>query len=53
VLVADGPGATVHDDGEADTLTGNNGLDWFFANLNGAVLDVITDLDEDEETDDV
>jgi Ca2+-binding RTX toxin-like protein len=29
VLVA---GVTVHDDGDADTLTGNQGQDWFFAN---------------------
>jgi autotransporter-associated beta strand protein len=35
---------TVHDDAAADTLTGNGGLDWFFANLGpGGVLDHITD----------
>jgi hypothetical protein len=38
-------GTTVHDDGAADTLTGNAGLDWFFANLGpGGVKDTITDL---------
>jgi autotransporter-associated beta strand protein len=37
-------GTTVHDDAVADTLTGNGGLDWFFANLGpGGVLDHITD----------
>jgi hypothetical protein len=37
-------GTTVHDDGVADTLTGNGGLDWFFANLGPTgVLDHITD----------
>lgn len=32
-LTTDGPGATVHDDGAADTLQGDAGRDWFFANL--------------------
>jgi hypothetical protein len=37
-------GTTVHDDGVADTLTGNGGQDWFFANLGPTgVLDHITD----------
>jgi hypothetical protein len=37
-------GTTVHDDGAADTLTGNASQDWFFANLGpGGVLDHITD----------
>jgi Ca2+-binding RTX toxin-like protein len=37
-------GTTVKVDMLADTLTGNAGLDWFFANLGpGGVLDAITD----------
>jgi uncharacterized delta-60 repeat protein/CSLREA domain-containing protein len=36
---------TVFDDGSQDTLTGNTGQDWFFANLLGAgAKDKITDL---------
>jgi hypothetical protein len=38
-------GSTVFDDNATDTLTGNAGLDWFFANLGPAgTLDTITDL---------
>ncbi len=38
-------GTTVNDDGVADRMTGNLGLDWFFANRGpGGVLDTITDL---------
>src|SRR5262249_11827547 len=37
------PDATVFDDGDADKLTGSSGQDWFFANLDGATLDTITD----------
>jgi hypothetical protein len=44
VLQTDGAGATVFDDGAADVLTGSQGQDWFFANLNSGVLDCITDL---------
>src|SRR5262249_5018182 len=33
VLETDGPEATVSDDGAADVLTGSEGQDWFFANL--------------------
>ena len=29
------PAAQVHDDGVKDVLTGSEGLDWFFANLDG------------------
>jgi Ca2+-binding RTX toxin-like protein len=36
---------TVHDDGVVDTLTGNAGLDWFFAGSN----DKITDLQPGEQ----
>lgn len=36
---------TVFDDGSADVLTGNDGIDWFFANLLGSgIKDKITDL---------
>src|SRR5205823_1862977 len=36
---------TVFDDGSADVLTGNDGIDWFFANLFGSgIKDKITDL---------
>jgi hypothetical protein len=45
-------GATVYDDGAADTLQGNGGRDWFFANLDAGVLDAITDLGNDEGNDD-
>ena len=45
-LVADGPGATVFDDGAADTLTGGNDRDWFFANRDGGVKDDLPDLDD-------
>lgn len=42
-------GPTVFDDDSADVLTGNQGIDWFFANLNGSgVLDTITDLRANE-----
>ncbi|HMC66421.1 MAG TPA: PKD domain-containing protein, partial [Gemmataceae bacterium] len=40
---------TVLDDGAADVLTGKAGLDWFFANIQGAgTLDNITDLGKQE-----
>lgn len=35
---------TVFDDGAVDKLTGNSGQDWFFANVEGAQKDKITDL---------
>ena len=52
VLQASGPGATVFDDSAADKLTGSSGRDWFFANLDGGVLDEIVDLAGSEEGDD-
>jgi hypothetical protein len=39
----------VFDDAAADLLTGSSGIDWFFANLDGGVLDTITDLGDDED----
>jgi hypothetical protein len=47
-LLASGPERTVFDDAEADELTGSAGRDWFFANLDGGVLDRITDWHNDE-----
>lgn len=50
ILDADGPNATVHDDGNNDMLTGSAGYDWFFANLfldcgdDANIKDKITDL---------
>jgi hypothetical protein len=38
----------VYDDGAADTLTGSEGLDWFFANVDFGVKDKITDLSAKE-----
>ena len=42
-LRADGPAANVFDDGAVDKLTGSNGRDWFFANLDSGVRDKLTD----------
>jgi hypothetical protein len=42
----DGVNQTVFEDNDADTLTGSQGQDWFFANRvadNGGVLDRVTD----------
>jgi hypothetical protein len=36
VSVGGGPAVTVWDDGVKDTLQGQKGLDWFFADLDGA-----------------
>lgn len=51
-LRAEGPGATVFDDGARDVLTGSAGQDWFFASLAAdtpsEVRDRITDLHADE-----
>jgi Ca2+-binding RTX toxin-like protein len=47
-LTADGSDATVVDDDARDILTGSAGEDWFFANLEGGVLDKITDLNDEE-----
>jgi Ca2+-binding RTX toxin-like protein len=38
-LAAGGPQATVFDDGDKDTLQGDNGRDWFFADLDGKPSD--------------
>ena len=46
------PGLTVTDDNVEDKLTGDSGLDWFFANADGVVKDKITDLSGSEFTDD-
>ncbi len=42
--------ATVFDDGSLDTLTGNAGLDWFFADLDGSggVADLIGAMNNNE-----
>ncbi|MCI0684887.1 MAG: Ig-like domain-containing protein [Gemmataceae bacterium] len=47
-LIGDGPGATVHDDGAQDRLSGDKGRDWFFANLDCGVRDCLTDLKNNE-----
>lgn len=53
-LAVDGPSATVHDDNAKDTLTGDAGRDWFFANLvldpddDATKKDKITDLSANE-----
>ncbi|MBI3411511.1 MAG: hypothetical protein HY040_24550 [Planctomycetes bacterium] len=47
-LIASGPQATVFEDGETDTMTGGSGRDWFFAQLAGAPMDWITDLNKHE-----
>jgi Ca2+-binding RTX toxin-like protein len=39
---------TVFDDGVVDILTGNAGLDWFFANVDTGVKDKVTDLVQPE-----
>jgi hypothetical protein len=52
-LVTDGPQATVIDDGSADVLTGMEGQDWFFAQLDAETLDKITDLKAIELADDL
>jgi serine/threonine protein kinase len=43
-----GTAPTVYDDAAKDVLTGSEGQDWFFANLETGVLDKITDLHADE-----
>jgi predicted NAD-dependent protein-ADP-ribosyltransferase YbiA (DUF1768 family) len=44
--------ATVFDDGERDTIWGDQGTDWFFANLVGGVLDDLRDRARGESNDD-
>ena len=40
----DGASQTVFNDNDVDTLTGSQGIDWFFANHHGpGVLDILTD----------
>ncbi len=41
-------GWTVFDDSKADTLTGGSGTDWFFANKDTGIVDVITDKSSGE-----
>jgi hypothetical protein len=36
-------GATVHDDGVSDELSGGGGLDWYFAQLTGPHKDKMKD----------
>jgi Ca2+-binding RTX toxin-like protein len=50
VLRADGIDATVFDDDAEDVLTGSDGQDWFFVNVDapGQVTDKVTDLGADE-----
>jgi autotransporter-associated beta strand protein len=50
VVLNDG---TVHDDGCMDLLTGLAGRDWFFANREGGVRDVVIDLQGNEDWNDV
>lgn len=53
---AAGRAATVNDDGDADTLTGDQGLDWFLFNAdgeNGSKKDKATDLSAAEFADDL
>ena len=42
------PNTNVIDDGSRDVLTGSEGYDWFFADLDGQVKDMITDLSDAE-----
>ena|GEM_PF-3423790 len=49
-LVAD---TTVHDDSAIDRLTGSAGSDWFLANVDFGVKDIITDLNGNEIVTDV
>ena len=47
---------TVFDDNEVDTLWGDSGTDWFFANIlgdRGNVLDIIKDRSNNESADDI
>ena len=50
VLVGDDGGTqTVFNDTDVDTLTGNGGVDWFFANQNGTgAIDIVTDKTANE-----
>ena len=46
-------GATVFDDGVADTLTGSQGTDWFIFNNDSGVTDNATDAKKQETTTDI
>jgi Ca2+-binding RTX toxin-like protein len=52
-LTVGGPDTTVLDDNAIDTLSGNAGQDWFFANLDADFRDVLTDVKRDEARDDL
>ena len=58
-LKVSGPAATVFDDNEKDTLSGDSGRDWFFANLilnandDASKKDKITDLSASEFAEDL
>jgi Ca2+-binding RTX toxin-like protein len=52
-LIISGLGKTAFDDNAADTLTGSSGRDWYFANTDAGILDVISGLGLDEEIDDL
>jgi Ca2+-binding RTX toxin-like protein len=47
-LRAEMTGATVYDDGVADTLSGGNGSDWFLFNSDQGIPDVINDLKKND-----
>src|SRR5262249_4786583 len=44
---------TVHDGGSVDRLTGSAGRDWFFANLDAGVRDIVTDGHANEFMEDI
>src|SRR5262249_3595373 len=50
-LRAGAPNPPVFDDGARDVMIGGCGLDWFFANLDGGVLDQILCLGKGEMVD--
>jgi Ca2+-binding RTX toxin-like protein len=56
LLTQEGPGATVHDDGVMDVLTGSAGVDWFLLNQDGdnaTAKDKVTDLGAEEFASDI
>lgn len=48
-----GPGTTVTDDAAKDTLKGGDGLDWFFANRDAGLKDVLADRLDTERLDEL
>jgi hypothetical protein len=52
-LIVGEPSPTVYDDASKDTMTGSEGQDWFFANLEAGILDKITDLNAEEFAEDL